>query len=629
MLHRVRVYNPAPIAAKCMTGAPGKIAIGRDDGSIEVWSTRHSLFCIAQFDSPYKCVEALAFAESVHEKGQLALFSTGIDGRIVRYNGQGNVEETLVISGSPVWCLQASPSGKKLAAGSEDGYVHIIDTTHDVMISTKRLQQKIIGRILSCNWFPCEQKLVTGSLDSVKIWDVEKERAIESMTLSRVFRKDAAFVFSVVVVEEGRTVVSGDSFGRIIVWDANSGSQIQNLKLHSADVLVLHAFGDEVFASGVDPIIFRLYRSEGRWLHEKITQTHTHDIRALWRQDDRLFSAGVDAQLGVVHLASANMHFQRLLPPSFARNVQCHDSLLLLNYGTHLELWTTQPAEKLKLLVKLRAACTSPFRVVHICRTSFAVATSTKLMVYKVSLSKDNRLENCEKVYSTELADDAAAVQSMTFAPSGRRMFVTLQDGRVMVVNVVEEIVETKARIVGAPVTCAAVGPQLVAFGDSQGNVTLYDHDMRLKCGLPRHSSAVPLALRFESDRLYVAYDDLMFFEFCTKAERYAAWSEHCLKDQSFEARISQIRRGMLSSDGVRDLVVMPTNDVLLGFEAKVCLARKSLLPADCKQGIVVCPDFFNAVRLWRHDDDVAVCEISGNQIASSLPPILKKKRFV
>lgn len=86
MLHRVRIYNPSPVAAKCMAGAPGRIAIGRDDGSIEVWSTRNMLFCIAQFDSPYKCVEAVAFAESIHDKKQLTLFSTGIDGRVVRYD---------------------------------------------------------------------------------------------------------------------------------------------------------------------------------------------------------------------------------------------------------------------------------------------------------------------------------------------------------------------------------------------------------------------------------------------------------------------------------------------------------------------------------------------------------------
>lgn len=622
------MYNPSPVAAKCMTGTPGKIALGRDDGSIEVWSTRNSLFCIAQFDSPFKCVEALAFAKSVHEEKQLTLFSTGIDGRIIRYNGQGKVEEALMISGSPIWCLATSPSGKRLAAGSEDGYVHIIDTTQHVMVSTRRLQQKIVGRILSCHWFPCEEKLVTGSLDSLKIWDVEKERAIENMTLSRVNRKDPSLVFSVVVVEEGRTIVSGDSCGRIIFWDSHTGSQIQNFKLHASDVLTMHAFDDEVFAAGVDPVIFRLYRSENRWLHEKIIQSHTHDIRALWLQDDRLFSVGVDAQLGVIHLSSPNKHFQRILPPSFSRNVECDDNLLLFNYGTHVELWTTQPGEKLKLLVKLKASISSPFRVVHICRTSFAVASATKVMIYKLSLSRDNRLEGCEKIYSNELPDDVA-VRSLLLSSSGRRLFIALQDGRLILANVAEETIDTRARLTGASVTCCAAGPQFVAFGDSLGNVTLYDHDLKLKCSLPKHSTAVPLAMHFENDRLYVGYDDLIFYEFCTRAEKYAAWSENCLKDQNFEARVTQIRKGMLSSDGLRDIVLTPSSDVLLGFEAKVCLAKKALLPTDCKQGVAVSPDFSNAVRLWRHYDDVAVCEISGNQLALNLPPILKKKRFV
>ena len=78
------------------------------------------------------------------------------------------------------------------------------------------------------------------------------------MQLSRVFRKEQALVFSVVVVEGGRTVVSGDSFGRVIFWDASTGSQIQSIKLHAADVLILHATGNEVYASGVSlrPVAF-------------------------------------------------------------------------------------------------------------------------------------------------------------------------------------------------------------------------------------------------------------------------------------------------------------------------------------------------------------------------------------
>ena len=77
------------------------------------------------------------------------------------------------------------------------------------------------------------------------------------------------------------------------------------------------------------------------------------------------------------------------------------------------------------------------------------------------------------------------------------------------------------------------------------------------------------------------------------------------------------------------DIVITPTNDVLLGFEAKVFHVKKQLVPSDVKQGMVSSPDFLNAVKLWRHHDDVAVCEISGSQLVSRLPPIIKKKRFV
>ncbi|XP_003747180.1 U3 small nucleolar RNA-associated protein 4 homolog [Galendromus occidentalis] len=627
MLHRVRIYNPTPVAAKCLAGAPGQLALGREDGTIEIWSTRYSLFCVNIFDTPYKCVEALAYAESPHEKKQLTLYSTGIDGRIVRYNSRGGTEETLLISGSPVWCLEASPSRRKLAAGTEDGFVHIIETNQDILVTSRRLQQKLVGRVLSCCWFSCETRLATGSQDSLKVWDLEKERAIETMQLSRVFKKEQALVFSVVVIEDGRTVVSGDSFGRVIFWDAGTGSQIQSMKLHAADVLILHATGNEVYASGVDPVIFKFFRGEGHWLHQKITQMHTHDIRAIWTEDDRLFTAGVDAQLGVVHLNSQNLHFQRILPPSYSRNIQTHENLILLNYGASVELWTTLPKDKIKMLVNLKAPKSSPFRYSTLCRSSFAVANDRKLMIYKFSLSKDNQLESVEKVYTTELPE-TCPLQSILLSPSGRRLFCAFQDGRLQMVNVAEETIETKAMLPATPITCSAVGSHLVAFGDVQGNVSLYDHDLKFKCTTPS-SSATPVSLRFENDRLYVANNDLTFFEFCTKSEKYALWSDNCLKASAFEEKLAQIRKSMLSADGINDIVITPTNDVLLGFEAKVFHVKKSLVPADLKQGMIASPDFLNAVKLWRHHDDVAVCEISGSQLVSQLPPILKKKRFV
>lgn len=80
-------------------------------------------------------------------------------------------------------------------------------------------------------------------------------------------------IWAVVVLPDG-TIVSGDSTGNVIFWDARFGTRLCSFA-HDADVLALAAApgGNAVFASGVDPRICLYQRQSGQ---PQVHTDHTH-----------------------------------------------------------------------------------------------------------------------------------------------------------------------------------------------------------------------------------------------------------------------------------------------------------------------------------------------------------------
>lgn len=53
------------------------------------------------------------------------------------------------------------------------------------------------------------------------------------------------------------TVITGDSRGKLTLWDGNVGSQVESYQSHKADILAISLADDEnsLYCAGVDPTI--------------------------------------------------------------------------------------------------------------------------------------------------------------------------------------------------------------------------------------------------------------------------------------------------------------------------------------------------------------------------------------
>lgn len=66
------------------------------------------------------------------------------------------------------------------------------------------------GRILCLVWDSTGEKLVTGSVDAVRIWNVNSGHAIHKMTTGRSMTNRETIVWCLAVTDDF-TIISGDS----------------------------------------------------------------------------------------------------------------------------------------------------------------------------------------------------------------------------------------------------------------------------------------------------------------------------------------------------------------------------------------------------------------------------------
>lgn len=78
-----------------------------------------------------------------------------------------------------------------------------------ILITKYLINLNIPGRVLCIDWSPCGNFIASGSIDSVRLWDVEKGHAIQRLITGRSKNKET-IVWSIILMDN-LTIVSGDS----------------------------------------------------------------------------------------------------------------------------------------------------------------------------------------------------------------------------------------------------------------------------------------------------------------------------------------------------------------------------------------------------------------------------------
>lgn len=293
------------------------------------------------------------------------LFSVGLSGSLVEWDLRLlTVKNTLLLTGNAGWCMDVSKDEKRLAVGTEGGYINVYNVENDE-INYEKILDKQEGRIVCVRFDYSGDFLVTGSVDAVRVWNVKKGHAVHKMATGRSARDKETIVWDVLVLKDF-TIISGDSRGKIMFFDGNLGTVTDSTAVSKGDVLCLAIAENEktLYVGGVEPVIKIYQRVEVSKANEKVKsfvrslprRYHTHDVKSLVMYHEKLLSGGVDGTLAISSFPPhvIDKYLPLLESPSCA--LAQESRMVLLKYVNYLEVWTlSSPTVESQKILQIRS----------------------------------------------------------------------------------------------------------------------------------------------------------------------------------------------------------------------------------------------------------------------------------
>lgn len=258
------------------------------------------------------------------------------------------MKKVMRVTGSAATCVDVNPDEDLIVVGTEEGYLNLFSVTEENGVLYNKIMDKQEGRVVCVGFDPSGQFLATGSVDNLRVWSVATGHVLHKMSVPRLEAKKEAIVWCLTFVKDLR-IISGDSTGRLTVWDGKLGVQVSSITATKVDILALTVTDDmeTVYCTGVDPDIKQYeeiaIRKEAQktrqWVRGKGRKIHNHDVHALVWYNKKLISGGQDGFLTVSSYPPkvVNKYGPFLTPPS--ATISQEQRLILLKYLNYLEVW--------------------------------------------------------------------------------------------------------------------------------------------------------------------------------------------------------------------------------------------------------------------------------------------------
>lgn len=668
IVHSIRFYEIEPRAIHCMSYEPSqkKIALSRSDNSIEIWDMSYTPHIDRVImGQPERSVESLLWCNG-------RLFSSGLTGMVVEYDLLTLVpKSSMPVTSGACWCIDTNKSKTQLAAGTEDGYINIFDVVEDGLMYFKLLDKQE-GRILCLTWDSSRNHIVTGSIDTVRIWNVNTGHAIHKMTTGRAISNRETIVWCLTVTDDF-TIISGDSRGKLCLWDGNLGTSIASHQTHKADILSVCLDDQQttIYAAGVDPQIVTFERIKVRvgdykWVKSIQRVIHTHDVRALCFCHGKLFSGGVD---GYLALSSYPPKVLTRYPPLLqtpsivvAWKARC----CLLRYPTHFEIWklgntdVVDPeasqqvlplSEDVKMLLYFQSHSDEQIQCASVSTDLRWVAYSTDTLFRLFFCTKGESDMKLERVHG--ISKECRGVNCITFSDNCKTLVCATTSGSIFVFELEmyggatilhifkpheENLIKDTIRLLSV----SRRGEYIVA-ADRDSNIVVWSEGKHY-CTLPKYRCPVTcMNLQPDTNNIVVVYADHKIIEYSLEKRKYTKFSRR-LSDNHPKQWLSR-------NFPVINVAFDPTNEntILLYDDSAICVISKDkeLPEIDVKipKLEMSSPESsnqfpprhaFNVLKKYKHlahlefisENELVAVEVNPMALAEKLPPSLKQKRF-
>uniref|UniRef100_A0A8C7ZHY2 UTP4 small subunit processome component n=1 Tax=Oryzias sinensis TaxID=183150 RepID=A0A8C7ZHY2_9TELE len=521
VVHRVRFfdYMPSAIRAMAFNGSTQRLAVARGDGAVEIFNFADNYFQEKVIPGRSdRAIEALCWVRG-------RLFSAGLSGEIIEYDLEKlRPRYSVEAYGGPIWTISSNSQETLLGVGCEDGTVKMFEILEE-RIQFQRNLDRQKGRIISLSWHPSGAQIAAGMIDMIRIFDAETGKStLKRSSQNRTAPKTHVVVWSVAFLSND-TVISGDSAGKVQIWDAVTGTLIRNHLITKWDVLGLAVSQDEssVIAGTSEGTVVQFQalastmgQENNQWVRTRTFKNHTHDVRALVHTDTAVVSGGMDTQLVVrplldkVEKNTQESALRKILFPH--KSLVCcarKAGLLLFQFPDHLELWrlgeSRQAGDRLPVmknpekLIQLQNKgedhiCCS---AVSPCGSWVAFSTVSSVRLYKLQLSNGNISikKMLLRAFSAFLSFPGSSqpIHLLSASENGNWLAAANTDGQIHVFNL------------------------------HKLKVSSY---LFLHCTLPVYSSCpTAIAIHPTTGHLLSAHADQQIFEFSLKLKEYTAWS--------------------------------------------------------------------------------------------------------
>jgi len=215
--------NSGPVYSVAFSFDGQRIAMGRSDGSIEVFDAQ-TYVKVLTLSGHALPVHSVAFS-----RDNQRLLSCGEDS-MARIWDISTGKEAVALKGHalPVNAAMFSPNGKHVVTGSDDGTIIIWDAASGNSEFTLKYPSASADAVA---FSPDGKRIVAGGSDKMAtVWDVGTRHMISQL------KGHLSNVNSVAFSSDGIHVVTGSSDGVVKVWNAANGSNIMTLRGHEGPV---------------------------------------------------------------------------------------------------------------------------------------------------------------------------------------------------------------------------------------------------------------------------------------------------------------------------------------------------------------------------------------------------------